>query len=262
MNDCEFDQAMRRLARAERSRVSTEKLEHVLRTLPPKASTAPVRPRLRMAPVLAALLLLAGGVAVAARLGLPAFWQRNPYNFFHNRERVEPEVRTSALTLADGSELSTLRLTPLDSAWIEGRLTLTLTLESAPGREAPVLGQREDEGFFVQREDFRGEWVEAVDLLVCDTDVTAYTRRDGVDAWEGYPSMHCLESEEGLTLALQFGPDFLTASDLPALTDAEGRIPLRLELWVYDARQDDCRPQSALLSVQAPTEEERMEMNP
>ncbi len=262
MNDCEFDQAMRRLARAEQARVSTEKLERVLRALPPQARLASGKARWRLAPILAALLLLAGGVAVAARLGLPAFWQRNPYNFFHNRERVEPEVRTSTLTLADGSGLSTLRLTPLDSAWIEGRLTLTLTLEGAPGREAPVLGQREDEGFFVQREDFRGEWVQTVDLLVCDTDVTAYTRRDGADAWEGYPSMQCLESEDGLTLALQFGPDFLTASDLPALTDAEGRIPLRLELWVYDARQDDCRPQSALLSVQAPTEEERMEMNP
>lgn len=262
MNDCEFDQAMRRLARAEQPRVSTEKLERVLRALPPQARPISGRPRLRLVPILAALLLLAGGVAVAARLGLPAFWQRNPYNFFHNRERVEPEVHTSNLILADGSGLSTLHLKPLDSAWIEGRLTLTLTLSGAPGREAPVLGQREDEGFFVRREDFRGEWVETVDLLVCDTDVTAYTRRDGADAWEGYPSMQCLESEDGLTLALQFEPDFLTASDLPALTDADGRIPLRLELWVYDARQDDCSPQSALLSVQAPSEEERMEMNP
>lgn len=262
MNDCEFDQAMRRLAHAERPRVSTEKLERALRALPPETPIASARPRLRTVPLLAALLLLAGGVAVAARLGLPAFWQRNPYNFFHNRERVEPEVRTSALTLADGSGLSTLRLTPLDSAWIEGRLTLTLTLAGAAGREAPRLGQREDERFFVQQEDFRAEWVDTVDLLVCDTDVTAYTRRDGADAWAGYPSLQCLESEDGLTLALQFEPDFLTASDIPALTDAEGRIPLRLELWVYDARQDDCKPQSALLSVKAPTEEERMEMNP
>lgn len=261
MNDREFDCAMRRLALAEGQRVSTEKLERVLRSLPPAAPAAPTRPRIRMAAVLAALLLLAVGVAVAARLGLSAFWANNPYRFFHNRERTEPQVRTSDLAVTDASGLSTLRLLPLDSAWIEGRLTLTFSLTAEAGRERPLLGQPDETGFLVWQED-QSQWVERVDLLVCDTDVTAYTRRDDADGWAGYPSLQCMESEEGLMLALQFEPDFITASDLPTLMNAQGCIPIRLELWVYDARQGDCAPQSALLSVRAPTEEERMEMNP
>ena len=82
MNDREFDCAMRWLALSEGQRVSTEKLERVLRSLPPAAPTASTRPRIRMAAVLVALLLLAVGVAVAARLGLSAFWANNPYRFF------------------------------------------------------------------------------------------------------------------------------------------------------------------------------------
>lgn len=92
-----------------------------------------------MAAVLAALLLLAVGVAVAARLGLSAFWANNPYRFFHNRERTEPRVRTSPLTVADDSELSSLRFAPLDSAWIEGRLTGVITsLNERSGQIEPA----------------------------------------------------------------------------------------------------------------------------
>lgn len=261
MNDLEFDRAMRKLAHEEEPRVCMQKLERVLRTLPRRAEPAPCRARLRPAAVIA-LLLLAGGIAVAAGLGLPAFWRSNPYNLFHNRERVEPEVRTSPLMVADDSGLSSLRFTPLDSAWIEGRLTLTFTLSAAAGRESPLLGQGDGTGFLIWQGEGQSQWVERADLLVCDTDITAYTRRDGADAWEGYPAIQCMEAENGLTLALQFEPDFVTASELAALTDARGRLPLRLELWVYDAQSDACASQSVLLSVCAPTEEERMEMNP
>lgn len=62
-------------------------------------------------------------------------------------------------------------------------------------------------------------------------------------------------------LSLQLPPDFLTVSDLPALTDGD-TLSLRLEWTVYDPLRDCTAMESALLAAPAPTEAEKEEMDP
>ncbi|MDD3411372.1 MAG: hypothetical protein PHY12_11260 [Eubacteriales bacterium] len=255
MNTAEFDRAMRALASTEASEASKERLRRALAALPdaPRAKA----PRLRLAPALLALLLVSG-VAVAARLGLLAFWQQNPYNFFHDRQGVRPELRLSPFVVTDASGLQRLRLEPLDSAWIEGRLTLTVRLSADA---ALAAGEREGDGVRLCApvgEEAQWAPLAEVGLLLYPEDTACAV--DGWTAWAEHAE--CSMADDGVTLALQFPPDFVTASDLPALLDAQGRLPLRLELNVYDPAADAFAVESVRIAVAAPTEEERMEMDP
>ena len=89
-----------------------------------------------------------------------------------------------------------------------------------------------------------------------------YTRSGGVDGWPDTGlSVACQPDGDGVLLALQLPADFITASDLPVLTDGDA-ISLRLEWTVYDPTQARVAIESVLLAAPAPTEAEKEEMDP
>ena len=91
-----------------------------------------------------------------------------------------------------------------------------------------------------------------------------YTRSGGVDGCAAIPAC-CLSPVSRMGMACcwpcSLPADFITASDLPVLTDGDA-ISLRLEWTVYDPTQARVAIESALLTAPAPTEAEKEEMDP
>lgn len=266
MNDHAFDCRMRELAARDGGVPDTERLERVLATLPPHGEGRPHAARRRIAFLLAAMLLVCA-TALAAQFGLSHFMDANPYNFY--RQGVEDAATLNArpLTVLDTTGLTGLSVTPIDAAWIEGRLTLTVRLSSVDARplRAALLTQEGDRLFaeVCERDDQPPE----ICSLPCDAllllveNLALYTQRDGQDALSGAPEYVTWETQaDGILLAMQLPPDFILASELDALTGEDGCLPLRLEAYVRDGVED--RAESLLLCAAAPTEEEKEEMNP
>lgn len=259
MDDRAFDQAMRTLAARERPPEADARLAQVLSSLP----DAPMpRPRMwrRLAPLLAALLLVCA-TALAARLGLLSFWETNPYRLFHNRERVMPELSVRPLRVTDASSLRLTQVSATDAAWIEGRLTLSLRIAARDGQPLAVGFPEEDGVCLSGAQDVQEAAPPSATVLLQDG-FACYTRPDGADGWpDDGMSVTCRLDGDGVLLALQLPPDFITASDLPALTDGDV-IPLRLEWTVYDSSRACTTIESALLAAPAPTQAEKEEMDP
>lgn len=98
--------------------------------------------------------------------------------------------------------------------------------------------------------------------MLLEDGFACYTRSGGVDGWPDTGlSVACQPDGDGVLLALQLPADFITASDLPVLTDGDA-ISLRLEWTVYDPTQARVAIESALLTAPAPTEAEKEEMDP
>ena len=257
MDDKGFDQAMRRLAVREKPPEADVRLAQLLASL----TDAPAPRRhagRRLVPALAAGLLICA-TAVAAQLGLLSFWETNPYNLFHNRERVQPQLRLRPLSVTDASGLRLTQVSALDAAWIEGRLTLSLRIAAQDGQKLAV-GRLEEDG--VRLADGQGveEAVSAPVLL--EDGFACYTLPGGGDGWsDDGLSVTWQVEEDGVTLAIQLPPDFITASDLPALTDGDV-IPLRLEWAIYDPVQACASLESALLAAPVPDESEQEAMDP
>lgn len=266
MDDRAFDRRMCEWAACEGDAPDSERLERVLATLPRRGEGRPRAARRRLALVLAAMLLVCA-TALAAQLGLSYFMDKNPYNFYRGGVEDAAPLNAQPLMVLDDAGLTGLRAAPIDSAWIEGRLTLTVRLSSGDARplRAALLTQEGDRLFaeVYERDDQPPETCELPcdGLLLLVENIALYARRDGQDALSCAPEYLTWETQEdGVLLAVQCPPDFILASELDALTDEDGRIPLRLETYVRDGMKD--RAESLLLSVAAPTEEEKEEMNP
>lgn len=259
MDDKEFDQLMRRLAAREKPPEAGVRLAQVLASL--TDVTAPRRHAgRRLVPALAAGLLICA-TAVAAQLGLLSFWETNPYNLFHNRERVQPQLRLRPLSVTDASDLRLTEVSALDAAWIEGRLTLSLRIAARNGQPLAV-GRLEEDGVRLSGGQAENGSAHPSAPVLLEDGFACYTRPDDADGWpDGGMSVACLPDGGGVTLALQLPPDFLTASDLSALADGDA-IPLRLEWTVYDPLQGRAIMESALLAAPVPTGAEKEEMNP
>lgn len=201
----------------------------------------------------AALLICA--TAIAAQLGLLSFWETNPYRLFHNRERVRPTLSVRPLDVTDASGLRLTEVSALDAAWIEGRLTLALRVAAKDGQPLTV-GLTEEDGILLP------DGQDASGPVLLEDGFACYTRSGGVDGWPDTGlSVACQPDGDGVLLALQLPADFITASDLPVLTDGDA-ISLRLEWTVYDPTQARVAIESALLTAPAPTEAEKEEMDP
>ena len=107
-----------------------------------------------------------------------------------------------------------------------------------------------------------GESAHGAAPVLLEDGFACYTRPNDVDGWpEDGMSVACQPDGDGVMLSLQLPPDFLTVSDLPALTSGDA-LPLRLEWTVYDPLRDCTAMESALLAAPAPTEAEKEEMDP
>lgn len=259
MDDRIFDRAMRALATREKPPEAGARLAQVLSSLP-DAPAPRRRAGRRLVPALAAALLVCA-TAVAAQLGLLSFWETNPHNLFHNRERVLPELNVRLLRVTDASALQLTEVSALDAAWIEGRLTLSLRLTAKCGQPLAV-GLPEESGVRLSGEENARRGAPESTPVLLEDGFACYTRPGGKDGWpNGGLSVACQPDGNGVLLALQLPPDFITASDLPALVDGDA-IPLRLEWTVYDPDLDYAEIESALLAAPAPTGAEKEEMNP
>lgn len=253
MDDRAFDRAMRMLAARERPPEAGARLAQVLSSLP-DAPAPRRRMGRRLVPALAAALLICA-TAIAAQLGLLSFWETNPYRLFHNRERVRPALSVRSLDVTDASGLRLTEVSALDAAWIEGRLTLALRVAAKDGRPLTV-GLTEEDGILLP------DGQDASGPVLLEDGFACYTRSGGVDGWPDTGlSVACQPDGDGVLLALQLPADFITASDLPVLTDGDA-ISLRLEWTVYDPTQARVAIESVLLAAPAPTEAEKEEMDP
>lgn len=266
MTDAEFDMKMCRLAKRDMvCEADSPRLERVLAELPNDAPRKTHVSRRRLAIALAATMLVCA-TAVAAQLGLPFFLEINPYHFFHQAAEPTADVPTQMLEIADASGLISLNVAALDSAWIEGRLTLTVRLTPTKLGETLYAGERNAEGTVnvyrhMEQPSEKLTLPEGAALLLYE-DVTCYTLPEGAEGWMGRAErVACEADNDGLLLAIQLRPDFITAADLSGLTNESGRIPLRLELPVYTANMDDTALESVILSVCEPTETEREAMD-
>lgn len=268
MNENAFDRRMRQLAARDPETPDTTRLERVLASLPPRQEARVSRTVVRrLVPVLAAMLLVCA-TALAAQYGLNHFMERNPYAFYHQDIQNATTLNAQPLTILDSSNLARLSVTPIDSAWIEGRLTMTLrvsTADSLPLYAADL--SRAESGMVAalyDREDqppqIRKMPCEA--LLLLYENAALYTRPNGTDALQCAPQLTWETQEDGILLALQCPADFILASEVDGLTDADGRIPLRLELHLCDGTTGEMHAESLLLSAAAPTESEKEEMDP
>lgn len=253
MDDRAFDRAMRMLAARERPPEAGARLAQVLSSLP-DAPAPRRRMGRRLVPALAAALLICA-TAIAAQLGLLSFWETNPHRLFHNRERIRPALSVRSLDVTDASGLRLTKVSALDAAWIEGRLTLALRVAAKDGQPLTV-GLTEEDGILLP------DGQDASGPVLLEDGFACYTRSGGVDGWPDTGlSVACQPDGDGVLLALQLPADFITASDLPVLTDGDA-ISLRLEWTVYDPTQARVAIESALLAAPAPTEAEKEEMDP
>lgn len=261
MNDAAFDRRMRQLAARDADPPDTARLERVLAALPPRKAPAPRIARRRLVPVLAALLLVCA-TALAAQLGLARFMERNPHNFYHQGLEHAAPLAAQPLTATDDSGLSRLRVTPIDSAWIEGRLTLTLQVSAADGLPLHMAALTEADGRLLAELYASDEQPPQTVEPPRDALLLLY---ESVSLGAGQslscaPQLAWETEEDGVSLALQCPADFILVSELDALTDGDGRIPLRLTLVVRDG--DETRDETLLLSAAAPTESEKEAMDP
>ena len=216
-----------------------------------------------------ALLTLLAATALAATLGLARFFDQNPYLFAHQPGETTDAVTTQPLLLVDGGGLRDLRVQPVDSAWIDGYLTLSVLVSPAGADEPLLVGELNGDGTANLYQGGPGQPPETLDdatsarILIHD-DFSVYTLADdggSDDGWSGYPQIaETLMQEDGSALiALQINPDFVTISDLDALAQ-DGRFPFLLELYVSD--HGEMHAESAILSAVLPTDEEKEVMYP
>ncbi len=96
--------------------------------------------------------------------------------------------------------------------------------------------------------------------MLLEDGFACHTRSGGVDGWPDTGlSVACQPDGDGVLLALQLPADFITASDLPVLTDGDA-ISLRLEWTVYDPTQARVAIKACCSTAPDPTEAEKEEM--
>lgn len=210
-----------------------------------------------------ALLTLLAATALAATLGLTHFFDQNPYLFANRTGSTTDGVKTQPLLTLDDSGLSLLRVQPVDSAWIDGRLTLSVLVSLADADEPLLVGELDGDGtalLYPEGPDQPPQTLEdaaSARILLHDS-YSVYTLAD--DGWSGYPQTDDTLMQDGAALiAMQINPDFVGVSDLEALA-RDGRFPFRLELYLSD--HGELRAESAILSATLPTDEEKEAMTP
>ena len=267
MNEQAFDRMMTEIAHRDPAPASEAKLNWALKRLdgaPARRARRHALPRGRALAIALAMLLLLCATAVAATMGLSHFFERNPYAFAHQPDQTTEDARLSPLTLLDDSGLSLLRVEPIDSAWIDGRLTLSVLVSSADADVPLLVGELDGDDTAnlypdtAQPPTFLQDAQSALILLFDNS--TLYTLSESGDGWPGYPSQFETSSQDaGTLLAIQLDPDFVSASELESLAQ-DGRFPFRLELYVSD--HGALRAETATLSAALPDESEKEVMNP
>lgn len=267
MNEHAFDRMMTDAAHRNPENVPVDKLDAALARLGRATAPRPRRaalPHRRALTVALAMLLLLCASAVAATMGLSHFLERNPYAFSHQPDQSVEDARLSPLTLLDESELSLLRVSPIDSAWIDGRLTLSVLVASADADVPLLAGELNGDGTANLYADTAQpptllEDAQSARILHFD-DISLYTLPGEGDGWSGYATQTETSPQDGGTLlAIECNPDFVSASELDALAE-DGRFPLRLELYVSD--RGTLRAQAVTLSAALPDENEKEMMVP
>ena len=267
MNEHAFDRMMAGIAHRNAPATPTAKLNWALERLDAEASRPARRVAFsrRRALILAfALTLALCAAAAAATLGLSHFFERNPYTFAHQPGQTTDGARLSPLTLLDDGGLSLLRVEPVDSAWIDGRLTLSVLVSPADAQEPLLAGELNGDGTASLYPDTAQpptalEDAQSARILLIDN-VALYTAPEADDGWPGYPSqIETSQQDAGTLLAMQLEPDFVSASELVTLTQ-DGRFPFRLELVVSE--HGALRFESVTLAAALPDENEKEVMNP
>ena len=217
----------------------------------------------RMALLAFALFTLLAATALAATLGLSHFFEQNPYLFAHKTGSTTDGVKTQPLLMLDDGELRDLRVQPVDSAWIDGRLTLSVLVSLADVDEPLLVGELDGDGTALLYLDGPDQPPQTLDnaasarILLHDS-FSVYTMGD--DGWSGYPQTVDTMMQDGAALiAMQINPDFVGVSDLDALAQ-DGRVPFRLEMYLAD--HGELHAESAILSAVLPTDEEKEVMYP
>ena len=244
MNDAAFDRKMTQWAQSDQQPVSDARLEYALRQLGDRpgelVSAAPRRalPKRRALAVAFALLMLLAATAVAATLGLSHFFKQNPYAFTRDGETTLG-VQTAPLLVIGDSDLSTLRVEAMDSAWIGGQLTLSVFVASADPDETLYVGELDESDTALLYPDSLNHPPTTLDgakdarILLWDN-FSVYTLPDSGDGQWGYPQqVETSPQEDGTLIAMQIDPDFVSTSDLAVLAK-DGRLPFSLEFTLSD----------------------------
>ena len=224
---------------------------------------------LRAAGVAFALLALLSATALAATLGLAhfntAYFIRRPAG-----EEAGVTVAPQAMRVVDATGLQRIRVEAIDSAFIDGRLTLSVRVTSAEKSRQLFWGYDEDGIYKVQRDDDAAAYepYERLDALP----EGALLLEDMDSGWPYvlYPDGTSRRSPElanmvdvqkdGLMMAIQAGATFITQSDLTELVDADGRIPVALSFDILDG--EEYVYETVVVSIAAPTDAEKEAMDP
>ena len=270
MTDREFDRMMTARAHSEAAPVSTAKLEAALAQLGETPGTlrrpsGRAMPKRRALVLAFALLALLSATALAATMGLSHFFGRNPYSFTNQPGGSTAEnTRLSPLTLLDDDGLSLLRVEPVDSAWIDGRLTLSLLVSPASSDEPLLVGELNGDNTANLYTDTSGLPTLFDDagsaLILLWDNISVYRHPASEQDESGYAMRVETSAQDGQSLiACQINPEFVSAADLEALA-ADGRFPFRLDLYVSD--HGKLRAETVLLSAALPTAEEKQLIAP
>ena len=223
---------------------------------------------LRAAAVALALAALLSATALAATLGLAHF---NPAYFIHRPAGEEDGVAVDpkAMEVVDDSDLHLIRVEAIDSAFIDGRLTLSVRVTAADVGRPVYWGYEEDGIYSVQLGDDAADMPRAhLDALP----VGAMLVEDNSSGWPSVvnpdgtrrrsPELGTMVDvqQDGLVMAIQAGATFITQSDLPGLVDASGRIPIALSFDILDG--GEYAYETVVVSIAAPTDKEKEAMDP
>lgn len=269
MNEQAFDRRMTEIAHRNPPSVPTDKLHWALARLDNAPGRRAARPRGRALALALAMLIALCATAAAATMGLSHFFERNPHAFAHRPDQTTENARLEPLTLLDDGGLSCLRVSPVDSAWIDGRLTLSLLVSSADADVPLLAGELNGDGTANLYPDTAQpptllEDAQSARILLC-YDVSLYTLPSDEDGWpgDGWPGyatyVETSPQDGGTLLAIECNADFVSASELEALA-RDGRFPFRLELAVSD--RGALRVEDVTLSAALPTEIEKEDLNP
>ena len=266
MNEQAFARMMTEIAHRDPAPASEAKLNWALERLdsaPNRRARRHALPRGRMLAIALAMLLLLCATAVAATMGLSHFFERNPYAFAHQPDQTTEDARLSPLTLLDDSDLSLLRVEPIDSAWIDGRLTLSVLVSSADADVPLLVGELDGDGTANLYPDTAQPPTflqDAQSARILHFDEVSFYTLPSEGGWSGYATQTETSPQDGGTLfAMECNPDFVSASELESLAQ-DGRFPFRLELYVSD--RGALRFESVTLSAALPDETEKEVMNP
>ena len=234
----------------------------------PAARRRPALP-LRSAVVALALLALLSATALATTLGLARF---NPTYFIRRPagEEAGVAIEPKTMRVADASGLRLISVEAVDSAFVDGRLTLSVRVTSADESRPIFWGYDEDGLYKVQQGGDAGthepyERLNALPegaLLLEDMDsgwpYVLYP--DGTRRRSPELSNMVVVQEGGLLMAIQAGATFITQDDLTQLVDADGRIPIELSFDILNG--EEYVYETVIVSVAAPTDEEKEAMDP